>query len=96
MRASVDKINSPVQFGQGTQFTAGQIVVRVPVPGLSDEVYLQYSHVFNPQLVATMFVSRSIPRDGLRAVATRGTQTWTTFAAGKPRQEGGTLRMGGR
>jgi hypothetical protein len=82
VRASVDQLNSAVQFGQGARFTSGQLVVGVPQSGLSDEVYLQYSRVFNPSLVATAFVSRSSPRDGLKAVATEGTQAWTTFGIG--------------
>jgi hypothetical protein len=82
VRASVDQINSAVQFGQGARFTANQLLVGVPEPGLSNEVYLQYSRVFNPKLVATAFVSRSSPRDGLKAVAPQGTQAWTTFGVG--------------
>jgi hypothetical protein len=82
VRASVDQINSAVQFGQGARFTANQLLVGVPEPGLSNEIYLQYSRVFNPKLVATAFVSRSSPRDGLQAVAPQGTQPWTTFGIG--------------
>jgi hypothetical protein len=56
--------------------------VGVPEPELSQEIYLQYSHVFSPNLVATAFVSYSIPGDGLEAVAPDGTQAWTTFGLG--------------
>ncbi len=82
VRASVDQLNSAVQFGQGARFTANQLVVGVPAYGLSDEVYLQYARVFNPKLIATAFVSRSSPRDGLDAVAPQGTVAWTTFGVG--------------
>jgi hypothetical protein len=82
VRASVDQLNSAVQFGQGARFTANQLVVGVPEYGLSHEVYLQYSRVLNPKLVATVFVSRSSPRDGLDAVAPQGTVAWTTFGVG--------------
>jgi hypothetical protein len=54
----------------------------VPEYGLSDEIYLQYSRVFNPKLVATVFVARSTARDGLTAVAPQGTDAWTTFGLG--------------
>jgi len=82
VRASVDQINSAVQFGQGARFTANQLVVGVPEPGLSNEFYLQYARVFNPKLIASAFVSRSSPRAGLEAVAPQGTQAWTTFGLG--------------
>jgi hypothetical protein len=56
--------------------------VGVPKYGLSDETYLQYSRVFNPQLVATVFVSHSRPDDGLEAAASQGTEAWTTIGVG--------------
>jgi hypothetical protein len=82
VRASVDQINSAVQFGQGARFTENQLVVGVPEPGLSHEIYLQYSRVFNPKLIATVFVSYSIPRDGLKAAAPQDLQSWTTLGVG--------------
>lgn len=82
VHASVDEVDSPVQFGQGAQFAGTQIVVGVPEPGLSDEIYLQYSRVFTPRLVAVAFVSRSSPGDGLKATAPQGTDVWTTIGLG--------------
>jgi hypothetical protein len=82
VHASVDEINSPVQFGQGVQFAGTRLVVGVPEPELSDEIYLQYSRVFNPKLVATAFVSRSSPGDGLKAAASQDTEAWTTIGLG--------------
>ncbi len=82
VRASVDQINSAVQFGQGARFTANQIILGVPERWLSDEIYLQYSRVFNPKLVATAFVSHSIPGDGLKATAPQDLQPWITFGLG--------------
>jgi hypothetical protein len=82
VHASVDQVNSAVQFGQGARFTGSQILVGVPESELSDEIYLQYSHVFNPQLVATAFISRSSPGDGLEAAAPQGTEAWTTIGLG--------------
>ena len=82
VRASVDQLNSAVQFGQGARFTANQLIVGVPERWLSDEIYLQYSRFFNPKLVATVFVSYSIPGDGLKATAPQDLQPWTTFGLG--------------
>ncbi len=82
VRASVDQINSAVQFGQGARVTTNQLVVGVPQPGLSNEFYLQYARLFNPTLIASAFVSRSVPRAGLEAAAPQGTQAWTTFGPG--------------
>jgi hypothetical protein len=82
VRASVDQLNSAIQFGQGARFTANQLVVGVPEYGLSNEIYLQYARIFNPKLIAIAFVSRSSPRSGLDAVATQGTEAWTTVGLG--------------
>ncbi|MBL8224153.1 MAG: hypothetical protein JNM50_02390 [Chromatiales bacterium] len=82
VHASVDEVNSAVQFGQGARFTSGQILVGVPEPELSDEIYLQYSRVVTPKLIATGFVSHSIPGDGLKATAVQGTDSWTTIGLG--------------
>jgi hypothetical protein len=82
VRASVDQLNSAVQFGQGARFTSSQLLVGVPKYGLSDETYLQYSRVFNPQLVATVFVSHSRPGDGVKAAAPQSTENWTTIGVG--------------
>jgi hypothetical protein len=82
VHASVDEVNSAVQFGQGAQFQGSQLVVGVPEPELSDEIYLQYSHVFSSKLIATAFISRSSPGDGLKAAATDRTEAWTTIGLG--------------
>jgi hypothetical protein len=82
VHASADELNSAVQFGQGAKFTSSQLVVGVPKYGLSDETYVQYSRVSNPQLVATMFVSHSRPGDGVKAAAPQGTEAWTTIGVG--------------
>ena len=82
VRAEVDEINSPVQFGQGARFTSNQLLVGVPKSGLSNESYLQYSRIFNPKLIATAFVARSSPRDGLQAIAPKGTDPWITIGVG--------------
>ena len=82
VRAKADQLNSAVQFGQGVRFTGNGLVVGVPQAELSDEFYLQYARVFNPQLVAIAFVARSNPGAGLKAIAPQGTTAWTTFGFG--------------
>ena len=82
VHATVDELNSAIQFGQGARFTSSQLIVGVPKYGLSDETYLQYSRVFNPKLVATAFISYSSPGDGVRAAAPQGTEAWTTIGLG--------------
>ncbi len=80
--AKVDQLNSAVQFGQGVRFTQNGLLVGVPEAKLSDELYLQYARVFNPQLVAIAFVARNSPGAGLKATAPQGTQAWTTIGVG--------------
>ena len=82
VRASADQLNSAVQFGQGVRFTSNGLLVGVPQAKLSDEFYLQYARVFNPNLVAIAFVARNAPGAGLKATAPQGTQAWTTFGLG--------------
>ncbi|MFN5155515.1 MAG: hypothetical protein ACK50K_00800 [Betaproteobacteria bacterium] len=82
VRAFADQLNSAVQFGQGVRFTSNGLLVGVPEAKLSDEMYLQYARVFNPNLVAIAFVARSSPGAGLKATAPQGTQAWTTFGLG--------------
>lgn len=82
VKASADELNSAIQFGQGVRFTDTQLLVGVPKPELSDEIYLQYSRVFNPKLVLTAFISRSSPGDGLEATVTQELKPWTTFGLG--------------
>lgn len=82
VRASADQLDSAVQFGQGVRFSANGLLVGVPQAKLSDEFYLQYARVFNPNLVAIAFVARNAPGAGLKATAPQGTQAWTTFGLG--------------
>lgn len=82
VRVSADRLNSPIQYGQGANFSGGSIVVGVPRKHLADELYFQYARVFQPNLVAIAFVARSFPGAGLKATAPQGTQPWTTLGVG--------------
>jgi hypothetical protein len=82
IRASADQLGSAIQYGQGARFDGSPLVVGVPAEALADEYYLQWAHVFTPTLVAVAFVSRSLPGDGLKAVAPQGSSSWTTFGLG--------------
>ena len=82
VHASVDQLDSAVQFGQGARFTTSQVVLGVPESGLSHEYYFQYARVFSARVIALAFVSRSNPDDGLKAASLQGSQSWTTFGLG--------------
>jgi hypothetical protein len=82
VRASADQLNSAVQFGQGVRFTNTGLLVGVPHKKLSNELYLQYVHLFTPKLVLTAFAARNMPGAGLKAIAPQGTSNWTTLGLG--------------
>lgn len=82
VRASVDQLNSAVQFGQGVRFTPNGLLVGVPKDKLSNELYFQYVRVFNPKLVLSAFAARSSPGEGLKAISPQGTEAWTTLGLG--------------
>lgn len=82
VRTSADQLSSPIQYGQGAIFSGATLLVGVPTAHLADEYYVQYARVFSPSLVGIAFLSRSIPGDGLKAVAPQGARPWTTFGLG--------------
>jgi hypothetical protein len=85
VRTHADQLNSAIQYGQGMRFggaSGSTLLVGVPHSHLSDEIYLQYVRVFSPKWIGLMFVSRSFPGDGLKAIAPQGTKPWTTIGFG--------------
>lgn len=86
VRARADRLDSPIQFGQGMRFvptaSGSALVVGVPTAHLADEIYLQYARVFTPKIVASAFVARSAPGAGIRAIAPAGASAWVTVGAG--------------
>lgn len=79
VRTHADQLNSAIQYGQGLRITSSGLLVGVPERHLSDEYYFQYAHVFNPKLVVSAFFARSLPGDGLKAIATEGAKAWNTI-----------------
>jgi len=85
VRTYADQLNSAIQYGQGLRFggaNGSTLLVGVPQAHLSDELYVQYVHVFSPKLIALGFASRNFPKDGLKAIAPQGIQAWTTLGLG--------------
>lgn len=85
VRTYADQLNSAIQYGQGIRFggaNGSTLLVGVPEAHLSDEIYVQYVHVFSPKLIALGFASRNFPKDGLKAIAPQGTEAWTTLGVG--------------
>lgn len=85
VRTYADQLNSAIQYGQGMRFggaNGSTLLVGVPKAHLSDEIYVQYVHVFSPKLIALGFASRNFPKAGLKAIAPQGTEAWTTLGVG--------------
>ncbi|MCX7554367.1 alginate export family protein [Marinicella sp. S1101] len=75
----VDKIRSPVQFGQAVRFElAGNdnIVAGVTKPHLADDVFIEYSRILTPNKYLTAGFSVSMPGEGLDAAASRNLPNW--------------------
>ncbi len=85
VRTYADQLNSAIQYGQGMRFggaTGGTLLVGVPQAHLSDEIYLQYVHVFSPKLIALGFFSRNLPKDGLKGSSAQALEAWNTVGLG--------------
>ena len=77
----VNELRSPLQFGQATRvdFEAGVPVLFSGVTeyGLSDDVFVKYTRVINPNVYLTAGASISFPGDGIEAVVDGGAETWS-------------------
>ncbi|MCV3242334.1 alginate export family protein [Mesorhizobium sp. ZC-5] len=76
-----NELLSPIQFGQGTRVeTSGG--VPSPVAGvtnhhLSDDIFLEYNRVLNPNTYLTVGLSASFPGPGIDSVVQADAPTWT-------------------
>lgn len=76
-----NELRSPIQFGQGTRVeTSGN--VPSPVAGathhhLSDDVFLEYNRVINPNTFLTVGFSVSFPGPGIDSIIHAKAPTWT-------------------
>lgn len=85
VRTYADQLNSAIQYGQGLRFggaNGSTLLVGVPQAHLSDELYVQYVHVFSPKLIALGFFSRNLPKEGLKGASTQPLVPWNTFGVG--------------
>jgi hypothetical protein len=75
------ELRSPVQFGQATrvEFSDGisTVVSGVTDPHLSDDLFLEYTRVINPNIYLTAGFSISFPGDGIKAAAGGSAPNWT-------------------
>ena len=74
------ELRSPVQFGQATRlvFSDGLSTVASGVVDahLSDDIFLEYTHVLNPNTYLTAGVSVSFPGEGIKEAAGGGAPNW--------------------
>lgn len=82
VRTYAAELNSPIQFGQGVRFSGVSPVVGVASAHLASEWMFQYVHVFKPTLVASAYVSRSTPGEGLRQITGAQSKAWNTLGMG--------------
>jgi hypothetical protein len=84
IRALADQLFSPIQFGQATRpvLTPGGIILVNGVSNdhLADEIYVEWAHVFSPNLTTAFWGSVAMPGKGLQDLPNVNSQTW--FAAG--------------
>ncbi|WP_246591945.1 alginate export family protein [Aminobacter anthyllidis] len=78
---SANELRSPIQFGQGTHL---EIINGVPNPvagvsakHLSDDIFLEYNRVLNPNTYLTAGFSVSFPGPGSDSVVNSNAPVWT-------------------
>ena len=75
------ELRSPVQFGQATRVDISDelstVVSGVTDAHLSDDVFLEYTRVINPNIYLTGGLSVSFPGDGIKAAAGGDAPSWT-------------------
>jgi len=76
-----DKLASPIQFGQATrpiQAPSGfNLISGVTKHPLSDDLFLEYNHIFNQHIFLTAGISASFPGAGIKAAFPGKAPTWT-------------------
>jgi len=77
----VDQLRSPVQFGQATRldFSDGisTVVSGVTDAHLSDDFFVEYNRIVNPNTFLNAGISTSIPGRGIKKVAGGDAPNWT-------------------
>lgn len=74
----VNELLSPVQFGQATRFdfSVGAVTPGVTDPHLSDDFFLEYNRVLNPNTFLTVGASVSIPGEGISSLLDEDESLW--------------------
>lgn len=77
-----NELRSPVQFGQATRLTfadsnLGTVIAGVTDAHLSEDMFIEYSRILNPNTYLTAGVSLSFPGQGIRAAAPGRTGLWS-------------------
>ncbi|WP_054463771.1 alginate export family protein [Phaeobacter sp. 11ANDIMAR09] len=73
-----NELNSPVQFGQATRVNVnGNVVSGVTDSHLSDDLFLEYSHIINRNTYLSAGVSVSFPGKGIDRVIGASADPWT-------------------
>ena len=73
-----NELNSPVQFGQATRVNVnGNVVSGVTDSHLSDDLFLEYSHIINRNTYLSAGVSVSFPGKGIDRVIGASAEPWT-------------------
>lgn len=84
VRSDADRLDSPIQFGQGNRygFESGGLTVATGVQKrhLADEIYGEWTHLINPKVATGLWASASAPGDGLKSITSNRPRTW--FGAG--------------
>ena len=73
-----NELNSPVQFGQATRVDVnGNVVAGVTDAHLTDDLFLEYNRVINPNTFLTAGISVSFPGRGIDNVIGANADPWT-------------------
>lgn len=78
---AADKLGSPIQFGQATRPVSTPSgfnqIAGVTKHHLSDDVFVEYNHIYNQHLFLTAGISASFPGAGIKAAFPGKAPTWT-------------------
>ena len=80
-RINADKLASPIQFGQATRLVSTpdgfNLIAGVTKHHLSDDVFLEYNHIFSQNVFLTAGVSASFPGAGIKAAFPGSPPIWS-------------------
>ncbi len=78
---AADRLASPIQFGQATRVVSTpsgfNSIAGVTKHHLSDDVFLEYNHIYSQHVFLTAGISASFPGAGIKAAFPGKAPTWT-------------------